>query len=153
MLNRIFEADHCRCVCATGLILPEYLLPYISDFWLRSLHNGFLQFWQLLFPGAVIIPLFWWSCVVALRLFIILWVIRNVWRSFHPRCRPVIFLVKTLGIGIGLICQPWVGLFAFADYWSLYSLIFSLVLSLLGWKLLLRKHKDIVWLFNRSILA
>ena len=26
-------------------------------------------------------------------LFIILWAIRNVWRSFYPRCRPVIFLL------------------------------------------------------------
>lgn len=62
-------------------------------------------------------------------------------------------LVMTLGIGIGLILANLLGgPFSHLPIIGPYiPLIFSLVLSIIGAKVALRKHKDIVGFFNRSI--
>ena len=84
MLNRILKLTIVVVFALTGLILTEYLLPYISDFFGYDLYdNGFFGI-----ALATIVS----GAVLHRCLFIILWAIRNVWRSFYPRCRPVIFL-------------------------------------------------------------
>ena len=96
MLNRILKLTIVVVFALTGLILTEYLLPYISDFFGYDLYdNGFSVIaLATIVSGAVGIFVFGGLGVAVARcLFIILWVIRNVWRSFYPRCRPVIFLL------------------------------------------------------------
>ena len=144
MLNRILKLTIVVVFALTGLILTEYLLPYISDFFGYDLYdNGFFGIaLATIVSGAVGIFVFG-GLGVAVAPVLIYHIM-----GYTERMAIVLskvptsdILVMTLGIGIGLM--PIIGPYI--------PLIFSLVLSIIGAKVALRKHKDIVGFFNRSI--
>ena len=117
MLNRILKLTIVVVFALTGLILTEYLLPYISDFFGYDLYdNGFFGIaLATIVSGAVGIFVFG-GLGVAVAPVLIYHIM-----GYTERMAIVLskvptsdILVMTLGIGIGLF-------FAFADYWSLYS--------------------------------
>lgn len=118
------------CLLLTGLILTEYLLPYISDFFGYDLYdNGFFGIaLATIVSGAVGIFAFG-GLGVAVAPVLIYHIM-----GYTERMAIVLskvptsdILVMTLGIGIGLILANLLGwaFSAFADYWSLYSFDFQ----------------------------
>lgn len=154
MLNRILKLTIVVVFALTGLILTEYLLPYISDFFGYDLYdNGFFGIATIV-SGAVGIFVFG-GLGVAVAPVLIYHIM-----GYTERMAIVLskvptsdILVMTLGIGIGLILANLLGgPFSYLPIIGPYiPLIFSLVLSIIGAKVALRKHKDIVGFFNRSI--
>lgn len=156
MLNRILKLTIVVVFALTGLILTEYLLPYISDFFGYDLYdNGFFGIaLATIVSGAVGIFVFG-GLGVAVAPVLIYHIM-----GYTERMAIVLskvptsdILVMTLGIGIGLILANLLGgPFSHLPIIGPYiPLIFSLVLSIIGAKVALRKHKDIVGFFNRSI--
>ena len=156
MLNRILKLTIVVVFALTGLILTEYLLPYISDFFGYDLYdNGFFGIaLATIVSGAVGIFVFG-GLGVAVAPVLIYHIM-----GYTERMAIVLskvptsdILVMTLGIGIGLILANLLGgPFSHLPIIGPYiPLIFSLMLSIIGAKVALRKHKDIVGFFNRSI--
>lgn len=156
MLNRILKLTIVVVFALTGLILTEYLLPYISNFFGYDLYdNGFFGIaLATIVSGAVGIFVFG-GLGVAVAPVLIYHIM-----GYTERMAIVLskvptsdILVMTLGIGIGLILANLLGgPFSHLPIIGPYiPLIFSLVLSIIGAKVALRKHKDIVGFFNRSI--
>lgn len=156
MLNRILKLVIVVVFALTGLILMEYLLPYISNILGYDLYdNGFFGIaLATIVSGAVGIFIFG-GLGLALAPMIIYHIM-----GYTERIAIVLskvptsdIFVMTLGIGIGLILAnllggPFSRLPIIGPY---IPLIFSLALSIIGAKVALRKHKDIVGFFNRSI--
>ena len=164
MLNRILKLTIVVVFALTGLILTEYLLPYISDFFGYDLYdNGFFGIalativLMMATPAATVIatytihfnkePVLTSSCSLMSSIF------TERMAIVLSKVPTSDILVMTLGIGIGLILANLLGgPFSHLPIIGPYiPLIFSLVLSIIGAKVALRKHKDIVGFFNRSI--
>ena len=120
MLNRVLRITIVVVFAVTGLILTEYLLPYISDYFDYKFYgNGFFGIaFTTIVSGSV-----------------------------------GIFVFGSMGMAIGLVLANLLGgPFSHLPIIGPYiPLIFSVVLSMVGAKVALRKHQDIVGFFDRSL--
>ena len=157
MLNRVLRITIVVVFAVTGLILTEYLLPYISDYFDYKFYgNGFFGIaFTTIVSGSVGIFVFG-SMGMALAPVII----RKMtsWTEkiaiLLARVPTSDIMVITFGIAIGLVLAnlflggPFSHLPIIGPY---IPLIFSVVLSMVGAKVALRKHQDIVGFFDRSL--
>lgn len=154
MLKKIISLTISLVIIVTGLILTDYTLPYLSEYLGYDLHgNGLLGVTFaniiLVLPGLFISS--WLGLVLAP--FLTKWLFNYAERltvslSGVPTSD---ILVMILGIGIGLILANLIGSpFARLPIVGPFiPIVLSLVLSIVGAKLALRKHNDIVEFFNR----
>ncbi len=154
MLRKIISLTISLIIIVTGLILTDYTLPFLSEYLGYDLHgNGLfgITFANLILalPGLFISS--WLALVLAP--FITKWLFNYAERltaslSGVPTSD---ILVMIFGIGIGLILANLIGS-PFARLPLIGPFIpiaLSLVLAVVGAKLALRKHNDIVSFFNR----
>lgn len=156
MLNRVLRITIVVVFAVTGLILTEYLLPYISDYFVYKFYgNGFFGIaFTTIVSGSVGIFVFG-SMGMALAPVII----RKMtsWTEkiaiLLARVPTSDIMVITFGIAIGLVLANLLGgPFSHLPIIGPYiPLIFSVVLSMVGAKVALRKHQDIVGFFDRSL--
>lgn len=156
MLNRVLRITIVVVFAVTGLILTEYLLPYISDYFDYKFYgNGFFGIaFTTIVSGSVGIFVFG-SMGMALAPVII----RKMtsWTEkiaiLLARVPTSDIMVITFGIAIGLVLANLLGgPFSHLPIIGSYiPLIFSVVLSMVGAKVALRKHQDIVGFFDRSL--
>lgn len=156
MLNRVLRITIVVVFAVTGLILTEYLLPYISDYFDYKFYgNGFFGIaFTTIVSGSVGIFVFG-SMGMALAPVII----RKMtsWTEkiaiLLARVPTSDIMVITFGIAIGLVLANLLGgSFSHLPIIGPYiPLIFSVVLSMVGAKVALRKHQDIVGFFDRSL--
>lgn len=156
MLNRVLRITIVVVFAVTGLILTEYLLPYISDYFDYKFYgNGFFSIaFTTIVSGSVGIFVFG-SMGMALAPVII----RKMtsWTEkiaiLLARVPTSDIMVITFGIAIGLVLANLLGgPFSHLPIIGPYiPLIFSVVLSMVGAKVALRKHRDIVGFFDRSL--
>lgn len=156
MLNRVLRITIVVVFAVTGLILTEYLLPYISDYFDYKFYgNGFFGIaFTTIVSGSVGIFVFG-SMGMALAPVII----RKMtsWTEkiaiLLARVPTSDIMVITFGIAIGLVLANLLGgPFSHLPIIGQYiPLIFSVVLSMVGAKVALRKHQDIVGFFDRSL--
>lgn len=156
MLNRVLRITIVVVFAVTGLILTEYLLPYISDYFDYNFYgNGFFGIaFTTIVSGSVGIFVFG-SMGMALAPVII----RKMtsWTEkiaiLLARVPTSDIMVITFGIAIGLVLANLLGgPFSHLPIIGPYiPLIFSVVLSMVGAKVALRKHQDIVGFFDRSL--
>ena len=156
MLNRVLRITIVVVFAVTGLILTEYLLPYISDYFDYKFYgNGFFGIaFTTIVSGSVGIFVFG-SMGMALAPVII----RKMtsWTEkiaiLLARVPTSDIMVITFGIAIGLVLANLLGgPFSHLPIIGPYiPLIFSVVLSMVGAKVALRKHQDIVGFFDRSL--
>lgn len=156
MLNRVLRITIVVVFAVTGLILTEYLLPYISDYFDYKFYcNGFFGIaFTIIVSGSVGIFVFG-SMGMALAPVII----RKMtsWTEkiaiLLARVPTSDIMVITFGIAIGLVLANLLGgPFSHLPIIGPYiPLIFSVVLSMVGAKVALRKHQDIVGFFDRSL--
>lgn len=154
MLKKIFSLIIAVIFAVTGLILTDYFLPYISEFLGYDLHGNGLFGIALanIVSGVVGIFIFGWLGLAVAPFFI------RITLSYSERLAVVLsriptsdILVMILGIGIGLVLANLIGApFSHLPIIGPYiPIIFSLVLSVVGAKVALRKHNDIVGFFAR----
>lgn len=156
MLNRVLRITIVVVFAVTGLILTEYLLPYISDYFDYKFYgNGFFGIaFTTIVSGSVGIFVFG-SMGMALAPVII----RKMtsWTEkiaiLLARVPTSDIMVITFGIAIGLVLANLLGgPFSHLPIIGPYiPLIFSVVLSMAGAKVALRKHQDIVGFFDRIL--
>ena len=156
MLNRVLRITIVVVFAVTGLILTEYLLPYISDYFDYKFYgNGFFGIaFTTIVSGSVGIFVFG-SMGMALAPVII----RKMtsWTEkiaiLLARVPTSDIMVITFGIAIGLVLANLLGgPFSHLPIIGPYiPLIFSVVLSMDGAKVALRKQQDNVGIFDRSL--
>lgn len=154
MLKKIISLTISLIIIITGLILTDYTLPFLSEYLGYDLHgNGLLGVTFaniiLVLPGLFI---FSWLALVLSPF------ITNALFNYAERLTASLskvptsdILVMIFGIGIGLILANLIGSpFSRLPLVGPYiPIVLSLVLSIVGAKLALRKHNDIVSFFNR----
>lgn len=154
MLRRIFNLIIIMLFVVTGLIFTDYLLPYVSEMLGYDLHDNGLHGIAIanIISGFMGIFIFGWLGLV-LAPFIINYIL-----SYSERLAVVLSRIPTsdifvmvFGIGIGLILANLIGgPFSHLPIIGPYiPIIFSLILSVVGAKVALRKHNDIVGFFVR----
>lgn len=156
MLNRVLRITIVVVFAVTGLILTEYLLPYISDYLGYNFYgNGFFGIalttivsssvgififgsMGMMLSPVIIRKMTSWTEKIAILL---------------ARVPTSDIMVITFGIAIGLVLANLLGgPFSHLPIIGPYiPLIFSVVLSMVGAKVALRKHQDIVGFFDRSL--
>lgn len=156
MLNRVLRITIVVVFAVTGLILTEYLLPFISDYFNYNFYgNGFF--------GIALTTIV--SSSVGIFVFgtmgmILSPVIIRTMTSWTEKMAILLarvptsdIMVMTFGIAIGLVLANLLGgPFSHLPIIGPYiPLIFSVVLSMVGAKVALRKHQDIVGFFDRSM--
>ena len=154
MLRKIITLIISLTIIVTGLILTDYTLPYLSEYLGYDLHgNGLLGVtfanMILVLPGLFVSS--WLGLVLAP--FLTKWLFNYAERltvslSGVPTSD---ILVMIFGIGIGLIIANLLGspFSRLPIVGPFIHIVLSLVLSVVGAKLALRKHNDIVEFFNR----
>lgn len=154
MLKKIISLTISLIIIITGLILTDYSLPFLSEYLGYDLHgNGLLGVTFasiiLVLPGLF---LFSWLALVLSPF------ITNALLNYAERLTASLskvptsdILVMIFGIGLGLILANLIGSpFARLPLIGPFiPIVLSLVLSIVGAKLALRKHNDIVSFFNR----
>ncbi len=154
MLKKIVSLTISLIIILTGLILTDYTLPLLSEYLGYDLHGNGL--FGITFANLILaIPGLFISCWLALVLapFLTRWLFNYAERiavslSGVPTSD---ILVMIFGIGIGLILANLIGSpFARLPLIGPFiPIVLSLVLAIVGAKLALRKHNDIVSFFNR----
>lgn len=156
MLNRVLRITIVVVFAVTGLILTEYLLPYISDYFDYKFYgNGFFGIAFTTIVSGSVGSFVFGSMGMALAPVII----RKMtsWTEkiaiLLARVPTSDIMVITFGIAIGLVLANLLGgPFSHLPIIGPYiPLIFSVVLSMVGAKVALRKHQDIVGFFDRSL--
>ena len=154
MLRKIISLSISLIIIVTGLILTNLSLPFLSNYLGYDLHgNGLMGItfatMILTLPGLFISS--WLGLVLAP--FITKWLFNYAERltvslSGVPTSD---ILVMIFGIGIGLILANLIGspFSRLPVIGPFIPIVLSLVLSVVGAKLALRKHNDIVEFFNR----
>lgn len=156
MLNRVLRITIVVVFAVTGLILTEYLLPYISDYFDYKFYgNGFFGIaFTTIVSSSVGIFVFGSMGMVLAPV-----IIRKM-TSWTEKIAILLARVPTsdimviiFGIAIGLVLANLLGgPFSHLPIIGPYiPLIFSVVLSMVGAKVALRKHQDIVGFFDRSL--
>lgn len=154
MLKKIVSLTISLIIILTGLILTDYTLPFLSEYLGYDLHGNDL--FGITFANLILaVPGLFISCWLALVLapFLTRWLFNYAERlaaslSSVPTSD---ILVMIFGIGIGLILANLIGSpFARLPIIGPFiPIVLSLVLAIVGAKLALRKHNDIVSFFNR----
>ena len=154
MLKKIISLTISLIIIITGLILTDTSLPFLSNYLGYDLHgNGLMGItfasMILVLPGLFI---FSWLALVLSPF------ITNALFNYAERMTASLskvptsdILVMIFGIGIGLILANLIGgAFSRLPLVGPYiPIVLSLILSVIGAKLALRKHNDIVRFFNR----
>ena len=156
MLNRVLRITIVVVFAVTGLILTEYLLPYISDYFDYNFYgNGFFGIaLTTIVSGSVGIFVF---CTIGMALAPVIIRTMTTWTEkmaiLLSRVPTSDIMVMTFGIAVGLVLANLLGgPFSHLPIIGPYiPLIFSIVLSMVGAKVALRKHQDIVGFFDRSL--
>lgn len=154
MLIKIVSLIISLMIIITGLILIDYTLPFMSEYLGYDLHgNGAfgLTFATmiLLLPGFFLFS--WLALVLAPFITTCIFNYAEKITSSLSKVPTSDILVMTLGIGIGLILANLIGgpLSRLPIIGPYIPILLSLVLAIVGAKLALRKHNDIVSFFNR----
>ena len=154
MLKKIISLTISLIIIITGLILTDYSLPFLSEYLGYDLHgNGLLGVTFaniiLVLPGLFIFS--WLALVLAPFLTNALFNYAERLTASLSKVPTSDILVMIFGIGIGLILANLIGSpFSRLPLIGPYiPIMLSLVLSIVGAKLALRKHNDIVSFFNR----
>ena len=154
MLKRIISLSISLIIVVTGLILIDLSLPYMSNYLGYDLHgNGFfgVTFANMILalPGLFIFS--WLALVLAPFITNSLFNYAELLTTSLSKIPTSDILVMVFGIGIGLILANLIGgPFSRLPIVGPYiPIVLSLVLSIVGAKLALRKHNDIVGFFNR----
>ena len=154
MLKRIISLSISLIIVVTGLILIDLSLPYMSNYLGYDLHgNGFfgVTFANMILalPGFFIFS--WLALVLAPFITNSLFNYAELLTTSLSKIPTSDILVMVFGIGIGLILANLIGgPFSRLPIVGPYiPIVLSLVLSIVGAKLALRKHNDIVGFFNR----
>ena len=154
MLRKLISLSISLMIVITGLILTDISLPYMSQYLGYDLHgNGFLGItfanMILALPGLFVFS--WLALVLAPFITNSIFNYAELLTSSLSKIPTSDILVMVFGIGIGLILANLIGSpFSRLPIVGPYiPIILSLILSVLGAKLALRKHNDIVGFFNR----
>ena len=153
MLKRIISLSISLIIVVTGLILIDLSLPYMSNYLGYDLHgNGFfgVTFANMILalPGLFIFS--WLALVLAPFITNSLFNYAELLTTSLSKIPTSDILVMVFGIGIGLILANLIGgPFSRLPIVGPYiPIVLSLVLSIVGAKLALRKHNDIVGFLN-----
>ena len=154
MLRKLISLSISLMIVITGLILTDISLPYMSQYLGYDLHgNGFLGItfanMILALPGLFVFS--WLALVLAPFITNSIFNYAELLTSSLSKIPTSDILVMVFGIGIGLILANLIGSpFSRLPIVGPYiPIILSLILSVVGAKLALRKHNDIVGFFNR----
>lgn len=154
MLRKLISLSISLMIIVTGLILTDIALPYMSKYLGYDLHgNGFfgITFANMILalPGLFVFS--WLALVLAPFITNILFNYAELLTTSLSKIPTSDILVMVFGIGIGLILANLIGgPFSRLPIVGPYiPILLSLVLSVVGAKLALRKHNDIVGFFNR----
>ena len=154
MLRRIISLSISLIIIVTGLILTDIFLPYMSEYLGYDLHgNGIfgITFANIILalPGLFVFS--WLALVLAPVITNSLFNYAELLTTSLSKIPTSDILVMIFGIGIGLILANLIGgPFSRLPIVGPYiPIVLSLVLSIVGAKLALRKHNDIVGFFNR----
>ena len=154
MLKKIFSLTIAVVFAVTGLIITDYYLPFITDFLGYNLQGqGFLGFAMTnVISGVVGIFVFGGLGMLVGPL------LASYILGYSERVAVMLskiptsdILVMVLGMGIGLILANLIGgPFSHLPIIGTYiPIVLSLILTIVGAKVALRKHHDIVGFFNR----
>ena len=154
MLRRIISLSISLIIIVTGLILTDIFLPYMSEYLGYDLHgNGIfgITFANIILalPGLFVFS--WLALVLAPSISLSLFNYAELLTPSLSKIPTSDILVMIFGIGIGLILANLIGgPFSRLPIVGPYiPIVLSLVLSIVGAKLALRKHNGIVGFFNR----
>ena len=154
MLRKLISLSISLMIVITGLILIDISLPYMSQYLGYDLHgNGFLGItfanMILALPGLFVFS--WLALVLAPFITNSIFNYAELLTSSLSKIPTSDILVMVFGIGIGLILANLIGSpFSRLPIVGPYiPIVLSLILSVVGAKLALRKHNDIVGFFNR----
>ena len=154
MLRKLISLSISLMIVITGLILIDISLPYMSQYLGYDLHgNGFfgITFANMILalPGLFVFS--WLALVLAPFITNSIFNYAELLTSSLSKIPTSDILVMVFGIGIGLILANLIGspFSRLPIVGSYIPIILSLILSVVGAKLALRKHNDIVGFFNR----
>ena len=154
MLRKLISLSISLMIVITGLILIDISLPYMSQYLGYDLHgNGFfgITFANMILalPGLFVFS--WLALVLAPFITNSIFNYAALLTSSLSKIPTSDILVMVFGIGIGLILANLIGspFSRLPIVGSYIPIILSLILSVVGAKLALRKHNDIVGFFNR----
>ncbi len=154
MLKKIISWCISLIIIISGLILTNYCLPYMSNYLGYDLHgNTFLgipyAMMILAFPGLFIFS--WLALVLAPFITNFIFDVADRISNSLSKVPTSDILVIVFGIGLGLILANLIGspFSRLPVVGPFIPIGLSLVLSIVGAKLALRKHNDIVEFFNR----
>ncbi len=154
MLKKLISWSISLIIVLSGLILTNYCLPYMSNYLGYDLHgNTFLgvpyAMMILAFPGFFIFS--WLALVLAPFIATFLFDTADRISNSLSKVPTSNILVIVFGIGVGLILANLIGspFSRLPVVGPFIPIVLSLVLSIVGAKLALRKHNDIVEFFNR----
>ncbi len=154
MLKKIISLTVSFIVIVTGLILTDNVIPTLSEYLGYDLHgNGIFGIsFAYIGLGLLGVGLFAWLALV-LEPFITNSICNasERWTAALSRVPTSDILVIVFGVGIGLILANLIGApFSRLPIVGPYvPIILSLIMAVVGAKLALRKHNDIVGFFNR----
>lgn len=154
MLKKIISLTVSFIVIVTGLILTDNVIPSLSEYLGYDLHgNGIFGIsFAYIGLGLLGVGLFAWLALV-LEPFITNSICNasERWTTSLSRIPTSDILVIVFGVGIGLILANLIGApFARLPLVGPYvPIVLSLIMAIVGAKLALRKHNDIVGFFNR----
>lgn len=154
MLKKILSLTVSFIIIVTGLILTDNIIPYLSEYLGYDLHgNGIFGIsFAYIGLGSLGVGLFGWLALV-LEPFITnsIYNVAERWAVALSRIPTSDILVIVFGVGIGLILANLFGApFSRLPIVGPYiPIILSLIMAVVGAKLALRKHNDIVGFFNR----
>ena len=154
MLRKLISLSISLMIVITGLILTDISLPYMSQYLGYDLHgNGFfgITFANMILalPGLFVFS--WLALVLVPFITNSIFIYAELLTSSLSKIPTSDILVMVFGIGIGLILANLIGgPFSRLPIVGPYiPIVLSLILSVVGAKLALRKHNDIVGFFNR----
>lgn len=154
MLKKFISIIMGFLIFAIGLILTDYFLPYMSEFLGYDLHGRGvvdIAFSNIVFAIIVFCFFGWLSLVLPPFITSYLFTYSERVTSSLSKIPTSDILVMVFGIGIGLILANLIGspLARVPVLGPYVSIVLSMVLAIVGAKLALKKHTDIVGFFTK----